>query len=118
MFTILNNSKTVCFLPEDICRKKWKGLRDTYLKDKKKETNKRSGSADRHLKKSKFPGVFSFLDPIVTPRETSSNMAGGLSPVNQQQPRTRVQSQKQDHHRQISEVCLQLKTDYMGNSAF
>ncbi|RXN24698.1 Retrovirus-related Pol poly from transposon [Labeo rohita] len=30
---------------EEVCRKKWKSLRDTYLKERRKEMEKRSGSA-------------------------------------------------------------------------
>ncbi|KAK0146180.1 hypothetical protein N1851_014513 [Merluccius polli] len=62
-------------LGEDECRKKWKGLRDTYLRERRKETEgKRSGSAAGAFKKWKFSAILSFLDPFVTPRETSSNM--------------------------------------------
>ncbi|XP_073720310.1 uncharacterized protein [Misgurnus anguillicaudatus] len=62
--------------PEDICRKKWKSLRDTYLKERKKEMEKRSGSAAGSGKKWKYSQILGFLEPFVTPRETSSNMGG------------------------------------------
>ncbi|KAK7149182.1 hypothetical protein R3I94_008711 [Phoxinus phoxinus] len=62
--------------PEDVCRKKWKSLRDTYLKEKRKDMEKRSGSAAGSGKRWKFSQILGFLDPFVTPRETSSNMAG------------------------------------------
>uniref|UniRef100_A0A9J7YAR1 MADF domain-containing protein n=1 Tax=Cyprinus carpio carpio TaxID=630221 RepID=A0A9J7YAR1_CYPCA len=58
--------------PEDVCRKKWKSLRDTYLK----EMEKRSGSAAGSVKKWKYSQILGFLDPFVTPRETTSNMGG------------------------------------------
>ncbi|XP_039464624.1 uncharacterized protein LOC120438246 [Oreochromis aureus] len=55
--------------PEDIiCRRKWKSLRDTYNKEK------RSGSAAGSGKRWKFFAVMGFLDPFLTPRETSGNM--------------------------------------------
>ncbi|CAL8258342.1 unnamed protein product [Arctogadus glacialis] len=41
-------------------------------KRREKEEGKRSGSAARTGKKWKFFAVLSFLDPFVTPRETSS----------------------------------------------
>ncbi|CAM4549517.1 unnamed protein product [Leuciscus chuanchicus] len=60
-----------------MCRKKWKSLRDTYLKEKRKEMdNKRSGSAAGSVKKWKYSQILGFLDPFVTPRETTSNMGG------------------------------------------
>ncbi|XP_016368500.1 uncharacterized protein LOC107751434 [Sinocyclocheilus rhinocerous] len=62
--------------PEDVCRKKWKSLRDTYLKEKRKEMEKRSGSAAGSVKKWKYSQILGFLEPFVTPRETTSNMGG------------------------------------------
>ncbi|XP_056614399.1 transcription factor Adf-1-like [Triplophysa dalaica] len=62
---------------EEVCRKKWKSLRDTYLKERKKETEKRSGSAAGSVKKWKYSAVRSFLDRFVSPRETSGNMERG-----------------------------------------
>ncbi|CAL8341825.1 unnamed protein product [Arctogadus glacialis] len=58
-------------IPVDVCRRKWKSLRDRYIREKRseKEEGKKSGSA----KKWKFFAVLSFLDPFVTPKETSSN---------------------------------------------
>ncbi|CAM4571970.1 unnamed protein product [Leuciscus chuanchicus] len=61
---------------EEVCRKKWKSLRDTYLKEKRKEMEKRSGSAAGSVKRWKFSQILGFLDPFVTPRETSGNMEG------------------------------------------
>ncbi|MED6266182.1 hypothetical protein CHARACLAT_033161 [Characodon lateralis] len=60
---------------EDVCQKKWKGLRDTYLKERRKELEKRrSGAAAGAGKKWRFSAVLSFLDPFVAPRPTTSNM--------------------------------------------
>ena len=61
-------------LSVEFCRKRWKSLRDTYLKERRKETEKRSGAAAEPVKKWKFSAVLSFLDPFILPRETSSNM--------------------------------------------
>ncbi|XP_034540614.1 transcription factor Adf-1-like [Notolabrus celidotus] len=65
-------------LSEEQCRKKWKSLRDTYLKERRKDTERRSGSAAGAAKKWKYSVVLSFLDPFVTPKETSGNMAQGV----------------------------------------
>ncbi|MEQ2309251.1 hypothetical protein AMECASPLE_036687 [Ameca splendens] len=60
---------------EDVCRKKWQGLRDTYLKERRTELEKRrSGAAAGAGKKWRFSAVLSFLDPFVAPRPTTSNM--------------------------------------------
>ncbi|KAK7915497.1 hypothetical protein WMY93_011258 [Mugilogobius chulae] len=50
-------------LSVDICKKWWKSLRDTYMKERRKAKEKRSGSA-----------VLTFLDRFISPRETSGNM--------------------------------------------
>ncbi|XP_071316452.1 uncharacterized protein [Trachinotus anak] len=65
-------------LPVEVCRRKWKSLRDTYLRERKKEGEKRSGSAAGQVKKWKYSAVLSFLDPFIAPRETSGNMARGV----------------------------------------
>uniref|UniRef100_A0A8C1L5M1 BESS domain-containing protein n=1 Tax=Cyprinus carpio TaxID=7962 RepID=A0A8C1L5M1_CYPCA len=57
--------------------KKWKSLRDTYLKERRKETEKMSGSAAGSGKKWKYSVVLSFLNPFISPRETSGNMERG-----------------------------------------
>ncbi|ROL51198.1 Transcription factor Adf-1 [Anabarilius grahami] len=59
---------------EEWCRKRWKSLRDTYFKERRKETEKRSGSAAESAKRWKYSAVLSFLDPFVSLRETSGNM--------------------------------------------
>ncbi|CAI5685706.1 unnamed protein product [Oreochromis niloticus] len=75
--------------PEDICRKKWKSLRDTYNKEKRTEKEKRSGSAAGSGRRWKFFAVMGFLDPFLTPRETSGNMVQAVenfAPEDQGQP--------------------------------
>ena len=42
---------------------------------------KKSGSAAGRVKRWKFAGVLSFLDPFVTPRETSGNLLQGAEEV-------------------------------------
>ena len=66
----------VCVFAVEVCQNKCKGLRDTYPK-KKREAEKRSGSAGGTLKKGRFFAILSFLDPFTTPRETSGNMGQG-----------------------------------------
>ncbi|XP_056434738.1 uncharacterized protein LOC130372640 [Gadus chalcogrammus] len=62
-------------IPVEVCRRKWKSLRDRYIREKRseKEEGKKSGSAARTVKKWKFFALLSFLDPFVTTRDTSSN---------------------------------------------
>ncbi|XP_047235562.1 uncharacterized protein LOC124876659 [Girardinichthys multiradiatus] len=68
-------SQKIPIFSEDVCRRKWKGLRDTYLKERRKELEKRgSGAAAGAGKKWRFSGVLSFLDPFVAPRPIPSNM--------------------------------------------
>ncbi|MEQ2313043.1 hypothetical protein AMECASPLE_037561 [Ameca splendens] len=68
-------SQKIPIFSEDVCRKKWKGLRDMYLKERRKELEKRrSGAAAGAAKKWRFSAVLPFLDPFVAPRPTTSNM--------------------------------------------
>ncbi|KAM3595413.1 uncharacterized protein V6R79_023146 [Siganus canaliculatus] len=67
------------FTIDESCRKRWKGLRDTYLKERRKKAEEsRSGSAAGTGRGWKHSAVVSFLDPFVSPRETSSNMLRGV----------------------------------------
>ncbi|CAL8312034.1 unnamed protein product [Boreogadus saida] len=76
--------------PVDVCRRKWKSLRDRYMRHKKSEQEgKKSGSAAGTVTRWKFAGVLSFLDPFVTPRETSSNLPRGAEEAG---PAPRTQS--------------------------
>ncbi|XP_034020279.1 myb-related transcription factor, partner of profilin-like [Thalassophryne amazonica] len=62
-------------LEEEVCRKRWKGLRDTYLRERRMETEARkSGAAAHQRRRWRFSGALSFLDPFVAPRPTTSNM--------------------------------------------
>ncbi|CAL8349107.1 unnamed protein product [Boreogadus saida] len=66
-------------LTEEECRRRWKVLRDTYLRVRRRqEAGKRSGSAAGPLRTWKYSAILSFLCPFVTPRETSSNMVLGV----------------------------------------
>ncbi|KAL4005114.1 hypothetical protein ACER0C_004827 [Sarotherodon galilaeus] len=70
-------------------RRKWKSLRDTYSKEKRTGKEKRSGSAAGLGRRWKFCAVMGFLDPFLTPRETSGNMVGtveNIPPEDQGQP--------------------------------
>ncbi|CAL8313939.1 unnamed protein product [Arctogadus glacialis] len=66
--------------PVDVCRRKWKSLRDRYMREKKREKEGKKCGAGT-VKRWKFAGVLSFLDPFVTPRETSSNLPRGAEEV-------------------------------------
>ena len=70
------------FLSVDVCRRRWKSLRDRYMRYKKNEKEgKKSGSAAGRVDTWRFARVLSFLDPFVTPRETSSNLPLGAEEV-------------------------------------
>ena len=60
------------FFSGENCRRKWKSLRDTYIRERRKVP--KSGSAAGTAKRWKYLGVLSFLDPFITPRPTSGNM--------------------------------------------
>ena len=47
----------------------------------REKEGKKSGSAAGTVKRWKFAGVLSFLDPFVTPRETSGNLLQGAEEV-------------------------------------
>ncbi|XP_042359885.1 myb-related transcription factor, partner of profilin-like [Plectropomus leopardus] len=66
----------VCGLSVEQCRKRWKSLRDTYIRERRKVP--RSGAAAGTAKRWKYLGVLSFLDPFVAPRLTSGNMGQGV----------------------------------------
>ncbi|XP_053183616.1 transcription factor Adf-1-like [Scomber japonicus] len=68
----------VAGLPVDVCRRRWKSLRDRYMRERRKGTETRSGAAAGTAKKWKYFAVLSFLDPFVAPRETSGNMGVGV----------------------------------------
>jgi hypothetical protein len=70
------------FLSVDVCRRRWKSLRDRYMRYKRNEKEgKKSGSAAGRVDTWRFARVLSFLDPFVTPRETSSNLPLGAEEV-------------------------------------
>ncbi|XP_053726733.1 oocyte zinc finger protein XlCOF8.4-like isoform X2 [Synchiropus splendidus] len=58
----------------ETCRKKWKSLRDIYLREKRKETERRSGSAPATGSKWRHSADLNFLDPFLSPREASGNI--------------------------------------------
>ncbi|TNN75006.1 hypothetical protein EYF80_014752 [Liparis tanakae] len=61
-------------MAEEICRGRWKSLRDTYQREKGESSEKRSGSAAQSTYKWTYSAVLSNLDPFITPPETSGNM--------------------------------------------
>ncbi|XP_029569794.1 uncharacterized protein LOC115162530 [Salmo trutta] len=66
---------TIVGLPEEDCRKKWRGLRDRYQRERRVEKEKkRSGSAASGQQPWRFCHILSFLDPFIVPRATSGNI--------------------------------------------
>ena len=71
---IPNDSSVFCSIVKE-CLKKWKGLRDTYRKTKKREKEKkRSGAGASAGKAWKFSRIMSFIDPFMEDRPSESNM--------------------------------------------
>ncbi|KAM9517898.1 uncharacterized protein ACWYII_044659 [Salvelinus alpinus] len=65
---------TIVGLPEEDCRRKWRGLRDRYQRERRAEKEKkRSGSAASGQQPWRFCHILSFLDPFIVPRATSGN---------------------------------------------
>ena len=60
------------------CIKKWKGLRDTYRKNRKKE-KRRSGAGAGGGKPWKYARIMAFIDPFMEDRHSQTNMAGPVS---------------------------------------
>uniref|UniRef100_H2MF20 MADF domain-containing protein n=1 Tax=Oryzias latipes TaxID=8090 RepID=H2MF20_ORYLA len=61
-------------LPPDQCRKRWKSLRDLYMREKRKEMQRRNRPEGGPCKRWKYSAVPSFLDPFFSPREMNGNM--------------------------------------------
>ena len=62
------------------CIKKWKGLRDTYRKNRKKEKERRrSGAGAGGGKPWKYARIMAFIDPFMEDRHSQTNMAGPVS---------------------------------------
>ncbi|CAL8235681.1 unnamed protein product [Arctogadus glacialis] len=59
----------------EVSRKKWKYLRDKYLKERKAERDrKKSGAGATSFKRWKYMAIMGFLERHVKERVTSSNM--------------------------------------------
>lgn len=62
-------------ISEDICKTRWKSLRDRFRKEKNKEREmRRSGAGSSVTQPWRFMAVMGFLTPFITDRETSSNV--------------------------------------------
>ncbi|TNN71733.1 hypothetical protein EYF80_018084 [Liparis tanakae] len=88
-------------MAEEICRRRWKSLRDTYQREKKRESSEKRS-------------VLSFLDPCITPRETSGNMGwraegGGPWKSGQLSPERRREQRQQQG---VSQGSRQVKTQH------
>ncbi|XP_029965851.1 transcription factor Adf-1-like [Salarias fasciatus] len=62
---------------EEVCRVRWKSLRDTDIRESRKERERRdrSGGAAATGAKWRYLALLSFLEPSVAPRHTSGNMS-------------------------------------------
>ncbi|CAM4567900.1 unnamed protein product [Leuciscus chuanchicus] len=88
----------------DECRKRWKSLRDTFRKERRKEAeSNRSGAGASSVRPWRCSGVMGFLNPFLEDRLTDSNMAGvsqGQAGVSQSQPSLQpsLLRRKRAHH--------------------
>ena len=58
------------------CNKKWKGLRDTYRKNKKNEKERRrSGAGAGGGKPWKYARIMAFIEPFMEDHKSQTNMA-------------------------------------------
>ncbi|XP_058626534.1 uncharacterized protein LOC131537235 isoform X2 [Onychostoma macrolepis] len=58
----------------DECRKKWRDLRDVYVREKREEKKKKSGAAATQKRPWRYYHIMSFLLPFISSRPTSGNM--------------------------------------------
>ncbi|KAJ8349411.1 hypothetical protein SKAU_G00245410 [Synaphobranchus kaupii] len=59
----------------DECRKKWRDMRDVYVREKREEKKRKTSGSAASLKKPwRYSQVMSFLLPFITSRATSTNM--------------------------------------------
>ncbi|XP_031693035.1 uncharacterized protein LOC116376509 [Oncorhynchus kisutch] len=58
---------------EEDCRRKWRGLRDRYQRERRAEKEKMSGSAASGQQPWRLCHILSFLDPFIVPRAMSGN---------------------------------------------
>ncbi|XP_055065449.1 uncharacterized protein [Misgurnus anguillicaudatus] len=65
------------FFSVDLCKAKWRSLRDTFVKTRKKVPA--SGSAGGCSKEWKYADIMSFIVPYVQQRSSKSNLAGVLA---------------------------------------
>lgn len=72
------------------------GAEGHLFKGKKKESEKKSGSAAVPVKKWKYSAVLSFLDPFVTPRETSGNMVQNVQEDRTAEYRSQQEAEDED----------------------
>ncbi|KAL2091649.1 hypothetical protein ACEWY4_013912 [Coilia grayii] len=75
------------FATEDVCKKKWKGLRDTFKKEQNKERDRcRSGAGLGECRPWRFFAIMGFLAPFLESRETSGNFSQLRTEVRQMGP--------------------------------
>ena len=75
------------FFVVEVCKKKWKTLRDTFKKEKnRKKERSRSGAGLGSGRPWRYATVMSFLAPFLEFRETSNNFPRKTEPPASQRP--------------------------------
>ncbi|XP_065321046.1 uncharacterized protein LOC135928510 [Gordionus sp. m RMFG-2023] len=65
----------------NVCKLKWKNLRDSYLKEKRKREEVHSGDAAKASTQWKWYDSLSFLTTSTTPRKTLNNITDNIENV-------------------------------------
>ncbi|CAL8276969.1 unnamed protein product [Boreogadus saida] len=88
------------------CIKKWKGLRDTYRKNRRKEKERRrSGAGACGGKAWKYARIMAFIDPFMEDRHSQTNMAGPHHrPRSRQHHRPRSRQQERGERQDEAET--------------
>ncbi|KAK0133484.1 putative nuclease HARBI1 [Merluccius polli] len=85
--TALTASKLVHENRHDVCKKKWKNLRDTYLKELKKERENHTSGAGAAMKQPwRFMAVMGFLTPFLEHMPSTTNIRPPSHPALQPPP--------------------------------
>ncbi|KAK5861550.1 hypothetical protein PBY51_022939 [Eleginops maclovinus] len=96
-------------------KKRWRDLRDTYVKHRRAEQERQvSGAAASQKRPFKYAQIMSFLIPYVTPRRTTSNIPDPdpSDPSEESQERERVEGRSEEEEEEVVvEVEVEVEQD-------
>ena len=80
LYLYVNCKESILFVVESICRKKWKNIRDTYGKCKKRrDLATRSDAGYKRLPECAYFNELSFLSDTVASKQSESNFTLALN---------------------------------------